>query len=303
VTDTRSTRERYRGCLLGLATGDALGTTLEFQPRGSFQPIDEMVGGGPFGLEAGQWTDDTSMALCLAESIVEEGWDPADQMRRYLRWYREGHLSSTGAFFDIGITTSEALSRFEESGEAFSGRTGERTAGNGSIMRLAPVAMRYARDPELARARSAESSRTTHGAPVAVDACRMLGAMLVDALQGVPVEALLAPGRYDAETDEIKRLAHTDHASRIPAELSASGYVVDTLEAALWALATTEDFRSGSLRAVNLGNDADTTGAVYGQLAGAVYGAAGIPQEWRARLALRETITTFADALYDLVAS
>jgi len=303
VTDTQLSRERYRGCLLGLATGDALGTTLEFQPRGSFKPIDEMVGGGPFGLEPGQWTDDTSMALCLAESIVEEGWDPTDQVQRYVRWYREGHLSSTGTCFDIGITTSEALRAFERTGEAFSGPTGERTAGNGSIMRLAPVPMRYARDPELARTRSAESSRTTHNAPVAVDACRVLGEMLVDALQGVHVEVLLAPGRYEAETDEIKRLAHTDHASCVPAELSASGYVVDTFEAALWALAATDDFRSGALRAVNLGNDADTTGAVYGQLAGAVYGEAGIPQEWRARLALRETITTFADALYDLAAT
>src|SRR5262245_26987513 len=138
MTDTQLSRERYRGCLLGLATGDALGTTLEFRPRGSFTPIDDLVGGGPFGLEPGQWTDDPSMALCLAESIVEAGWDPTDQMKRYVRWYREGNLSSTGACFDIGITTSEALRRFEETGDAFSGPTGVRTAGNGSIMRLAP---------------------------------------------------------------------------------------------------------------------------------------------------------------------
>ena len=102
-------RDRYRGALLGLAVGDALGTTLEFKRPGSFAPITDMVGGGPFGLKPGQWTDDTSMALCLAESLVEcRGFDPVDQLRRYCRWYREGHLSSTGRCFDIGNTTRAA---------------------------------------------------------------------------------------------------------------------------------------------------------------------------------------------------
>jgi ADP-ribosylglycohydrolase len=96
-------RERYRGCLLGLAAGDALGTTLEFKPPGSFQPIEDMVGGGPFNLRPGEWTDDTSMALSLAESLIERrGFHPADQLSRYCRWWREGYLSSTGRCFDIG---------------------------------------------------------------------------------------------------------------------------------------------------------------------------------------------------------
>src|SRR5437773_1164620 len=112
--------ERYRGSLLGLAVGDALGTTLEFKRPGTFEPIDDMVGGGPFGLQAGEWTDDTSMALCLAESLIEcRGFDPNDQMKRYVRWWREGHLSSNGICFDIGNTVRRALVAFERSGKPF----------------------------------------------------------------------------------------------------------------------------------------------------------------------------------------
>jgi ADP-ribosylglycohydrolase len=123
--------DRYRGSLLGLAAGDALGTTLEFEHPGSFTPITDMLGGGPFGLEPGQWTDDTSMALCLAESLVERrAFDPVDQLRRYCRWYREAHLSSTGHCFDIGNATRTALQQFEQTGEPFRGSTDPKTAGN-----------------------------------------------------------------------------------------------------------------------------------------------------------------------------
>ena len=296
-------RERHRGCLLGLAAGDALGTTVEFAPRGSFAPVTDIVGGGPFGLRPGEWTDDTSMALCLAESLVNRGWNPSDQMRRYVSWYREGHLSSTGVCFDIGLVTSESLRRFEETGEPFSGPTGERTAGNGSIMRLAPVPMRYTHDSELAVARCAESSRTTHAAPVAIDGCRLLGAIVTDALAGASKQDLLQPGRYNVKTAEIAAIANRRHETAAAEALTASGYVVHTLEAALWALATTDDFRSGALAVVNLGHDADTTGAVYGQLAGAMYGEQGVPEEWRERLALRDTIVDLADSLYDLTSA
>ena len=140
-----STRDRFRGCLLGLATGDALGTALEFKQPGTFTPIDDMIGSGPFGLKPGQWTDDTSMALCLATSLIETGgFDPLDQMQRYVRWFREGYMSSTGECFDIGNTTHDALSHFERFGDPFAGSTNPNAAGNGSLMRLAPVPMRYA---------------------------------------------------------------------------------------------------------------------------------------------------------------
>ncbi len=185
--------DRYRGCLLGLATGDAVGTTLEFEPPGTFTPIKDMVGGGPFGLQPGQWTDDTSMALCLAESLIEQnGFDPVDQLQRYLQWYRVGHLSSTGQCFDIGNTVRSALMRFGRTGEPYCGSTDPRSAGNGSIMRLAPVPLFFAQNPEEAIEMSAESSRTTHGAETAVDACRYLGGLIVGAVNGASREELLS---------------------------------------------------------------------------------------------------------------
>jgi ADP-ribosyl-[dinitrogen reductase] hydrolase len=136
--------DRQRGCLLGLACGDAVGTTVEFSARGSFPPMTDMVGGGPFRLPVGAWTDDTSMALCLATSLVEKnGFDAHDQMTRYCQWYQNGYLSSTGRCFDIGLTVRGALARFQKSGEPFSGSTDPQAAGNGCIMRLAPVPMFY----------------------------------------------------------------------------------------------------------------------------------------------------------------
>ena len=154
--------DRYRGALLGLAAGDALGTTVEFSRPGTFTPITDIVGGGPFKLEPGQWTDDTSMALCLAESLLERnGFDPVDQLQRYVRWFRQGHHSSTGTCFDIGNTVRDALSRFERTGEPWCGSTDSHTAGNGSLKRLAPISLFLMRDPETAIARAADSSRTT----------------------------------------------------------------------------------------------------------------------------------------------
>jgi ADP-ribosyl-[dinitrogen reductase] hydrolase len=298
--------ERYRGSLLGLAAGDALGTTLEFKRPGSFDPIEDIVGGGPFGLRPGEWTDDTSMALCLAESLLERrGFDPIDQLQRYVRWHRQGHLSSTGRCFDIGGTVASALRRFEQTGEAYCGSTDPYSAGNGSIMRLAPLPLFYARSPREAVARAGDSSRTTHGAPEAVDACRYLAALIVGAVQGASKEELLSdhyapvPDLWDQEplAPRIAEIAAGSFRRREPPEIRGTGYVVESLEAALWAFDRSSSFQKGALLAVNLGDDADTTGAVYGQLAGAYYGEAGIPPEWRERLAMGDLIASMAERL------
>lgn len=266
-----------------------------------------MAGGGPFGLQPGQWTDDTSMALCLAESLLErEGFDPADQMTRYLRWYREGHLSSTGRCFDIGNTVRAALRRFERSGEPYSGSTDPYSAGNGSLMRLAPVVLFFAGDARETIRCAAASSRTTHGAAAAVDACRYMAALLLGALYGHEKSRLLetdyAPvAGYWSErplVPEIAEIAAGSYKRRQPPEIKGTGYVVRSLEAALWAFHHGSNFREGCLLAANLGDDADTTAAVYGQLAGAYYAEKGIPSAWRDRLALRETITSLADGLH-----
>jgi len=144
-------RDRYGGALLGLATGDALGTSLEFRAPGSFQKIDDMVGGGPFYLAPGEWTDDTSMALCLAESLIETGrFDLIDQLERYTRWADHAHLSSNGTVFDIGNTVRKALANFRTSRSPHSGPSDGYSAGNGSLMRLAAIPLFFSNSPETA---------------------------------------------------------------------------------------------------------------------------------------------------------
>lgn len=303
-----TTQDRFRGCLLGLAVGDALGTTLEFMPPGSFEPVDDMVGGGPFGLRPGQWTDDTSMALCLATSLLEcSGFDPTDQMQRYVRWWRDGYMSSTGECFDIGVTTSGALSRFMQNGDPYAGSEDPSSAGNGSLMRLAPVPMYWANDASRAVAMAADSSRVTHGAREAIDACRYFAGLLVGALGGIDKQTLLSPlycpieGVWSREplSGKIAQVASGAFKDRNPPGIRGTGYVVDALEAALWAFDRSDGFREGALLAVNLGDDADTTGAIYGQIAGAHYGADAIPETWRDKLAMADEIISLADRLHD----
>jgi ADP-ribosyl-[dinitrogen reductase] hydrolase len=291
-------RDRFRGALLGLAVGDAVGTTLEFARPGTFEPVTDMVGGGPFGLRAGQWTDDTSMALCLAESLVELGrFDPVDQLERYRRWYRDGHWSSTGRCFDIGNATRRAIERFERTGEPFPGDADQDAAGNGPLMKLAPVPMAFAHDEAAAVEHAASCARTTHGAPQAIDAARVLALLLVRALRGedpfaAPVGLALHP--------EVAAVAARSYARAQPPQIRGAGYVVASLEAALWAVSSTGDFEAAVLAAANLGDDADTTAAIAGQLAGARHGASAIPARWRERLHEREAIEAFADRLEEL---
>ncbi len=299
--------ERYRGCLLGLAVGDAVGTTLEFRPQGTFKPIDDMLGGGPFQLQAGEWTDDTSMALCLAVSLVECGtFDARDQMRRYLRWRDEGYMASNGVCFDIGGTVAAALHIFERTGNPFAGSIDPATAGNGSLMRLAPIPLFYANRPERAIEQAANSSRTTHGAATAVDACCYFAGLILGALRGETKEVLLSPGYCPVPsywqdhplTPEIAAIAAGSFKTRNPPQIRGTGYVVNSLEAALWAFYFSTTFRDGCLLAVNLGDDADTTGAIYGQLAGAFYGEENIPLGWREKIVLRNGILSLAQQLF-----
>jgi ADP-ribosylglycohydrolase/predicted protein tyrosine phosphatase len=299
--DHMTSEDRAVGALLGLAVGDAVGTTLEFKAPGTFEPITDMVGGGPFRLPAGAWTDDTSMALCLAESVVDSGgMDLTDQLRRYVAWRRDGYLSSTGRCFDIGNTTSRQLSRFERTGEAIDPDPDQHSAANGSLMRLAPVPIRWHADPGEAAERAAESSRTTHAADLPVDACRVLGAMAAALIGGEPAEAVFDPsfwqwGELHLEVDAIARGSWMD---KQPPALRGTGYCVDALEAAIWAVAGADDLRDAVLRAANLGDDADTTSAIAGQLAGARWGRSGIPTEWLDRLVLRSRIEELARSLF-----
>ncbi len=257
-------------------------------------------------LAAGEWTDDTSMALCLAESLIEkQGFDPIDQLERYTRWSKHGHLSSNGRVFDIGTTVRSALAKFAKTHELFCGSSDPWSAGNGSLMRLAPVPLFFVQSPLEAIKFSGESSQTTHGAASAIDACRYFGGLIVGAILGVTKEELLSDRyapvqgywRNNALVREIDEIASGSFKRLKPPQIKGTGYVVKCLEAALWAFYSSDSFRDGCLLAVNLGDDADTTGAVYGQIAGAYYGEDGIPKDWRRKLAHLELIQYFADGL------
>ena len=274
--------ERFMGCLTGLACGDAVGATVEFKARGQFQPLTDMLGGGKFRLKKGEWTDDTSMALCLAASLIEiPGFDARDQMDRYWRWANNGYMSCKKQGFGIGKTVIKSLCQYRKTGNPYSGPTNHKTAGNGSIMRLAPVPMFYFPNKESILWFSGESSRTTHGAEECIDACRLLGGILFAALSGKDKTSILFQQNIaDDSTKRIKSIACLLYKSKVEEEIKSTGYVIDSLEAALWCFLHTESFEEAILKAVNLGDDADTTAAVCGQIAGAYYGITGVPGKW-----------------------
>ncbi|MBY6017611.1 ADP-ribosylglycohydrolase family protein [Halomonas denitrificans] len=289
------------GSLLGLAMGDALGTTLEFTPKTAVTPITDIVGGGPFGLEPGQWTDDTSMMLCLADSLIETGAnDLNDQIARYQRWLSKGENSCTGHCFDIGNTVRAALGRYQQNGDPIAGSTDEYSAGNGSLMRIAPIAAFYCRqDVEVAMAAAAESSRTTHGEQRAVEACELMTLLLhrlyTDKARDCKNDFLSAALstfqslRSDCHR-QIAALLNGGVISKPRDAIRGTGFVVDSLEAALWCFAQAENFAQGALLAANLGDDADTTAAIYGMLAGAYWGEGGLPRQWLTQLAWAERL-------------
>jgi len=286
----KPTLSRKRACFYGLAIGDALGAPVEFMGPHTFPRVTGYQSGGPHRLLAGQWTDDTSMALALADSLLHVGWDPVDQMRRYIDWHRSGAYSITGSCFDIGITTAKALRKFKASHDPeTSGDPQEAASGNGSIMRLAPVAIytadRYATDPNGIIDLAVASSRPTHASLQCLLACAILGLTLGALINGLSLHDAMSPDGPVLRRVRKYLPVHSDFADLMsgrlpllhPPRIQGAGYVVRTLEAALWAVATSRSFEEAVLKAVNLGDDADTVGAVCGQIAGARWGMEGIP--------------------------
>ena len=286
--------DRAKGALLGLAVGDALGTTLEFSRRDERPKHTEMTGGGPFGLEPGVWTDDTSMALCLADNLLANGGlEPHDLMQRFGRWWREGENSPVGRCFDIGTTTYEALARFERTGDPNSGDSSINSAGNGSLMRLSPIALFFKDDETQARAAARRQSEATHAATECLDACDWFAGLLVRAINGDSFEDLF---RYETPVygPKVSAVAAGSWRHKSRSDICSSGYVIDTLEAAVWAVSQASSFEEAVIIAVNLGDDSDTVGAVTGQLAGAIWGYASIPERWTKKLAWRTHIEQVA---------
>jgi ADP-ribosyl-[dinitrogen reductase] hydrolase len=291
-------QDRYRGALLGLACGDAVGTTVEFRARGSFAPLTDMVGGGPFDLEAGQWTDDTSMGLCLAHSLLyRRGFDAVDQMNRYCNWYQHGYMSSTDECFDIGATISVALRKYLDDKDPFAGSLSPRAAGNGALMRLVPVPMYYAGDSSAVFLYSGESTRTTHGTREALECSRLFGLQLQAALMGKTKQEVVEVAYPEPLSAKVAALNQVDFLDKSVDQIKGSGYCVEALEAALWCFWHTGSYQAAVLRAANLGDDADTTAAIVGQLAGAWYGVEAIPLAWREKITMGDEIVTLADRL------
>ena len=278
-------KDRYLGSLLGLAVGDALGAPVEFKERGSFPPVTEMQAGGPFNLQKGQWTDDTSLALCLGTSLVEKnGFDPYDQIEKYLKWFREGYMSCTGNCFDIGNTTKAALLRYEEHKDIFAGSVDD-PATNGSLMRLAPIPLFYFTSIEKTIEYAGLSSKVTHAPLNCIKACENLAKYIHRALGGESKEKIFC----DATIDFRKTYE----------EVSGKGDALLCLEGAMWCFYHSKSFIEGVQMAVNLGDDTDTTAAVFGQVAGAFYGVEGIPEEYLNDLWDRGPIEELAVKLFN----
>jgi ADP-ribosyl-[dinitrogen reductase] hydrolase len=295
-------RNRYRGSLLGMAAGDALGATVEFMTRAQIQESygvhREIIGGGWLGLQAGEVTDDTQMALCIARSITNQArFDPEDVAVHFVDWYRSNPP-------DIGNTTRRSLEYlaqglpWDAAGKRTHLELRPRDASNGSLMRCAPIAL-YARRDAVANAQhSADSSVITHANPIAVDACVAFNAavavLLDDPRADFRAAALAAAGEPEV------RAALEEAPRADPALLPAGGHVIATLRAAAWAVVTSGSFEEAVVAAVNLGDDADTTGAVTGALAGARWGLDAIPSRWRDALLVREELLSLSDGLLEL---
>tara|TARA_B100001123_G_scaffold338532_1_gene383203 strand:- start:632 stop:1576 length:945 start_codon:yes stop_codon:yes gene_type:complete len=305
---------KYIGSILGLAVGDALGMPVEFQPVDPSAPVRDMrpavrfdsVAGEEIKLPAGAWTDDTSMALCLADSILmSEEFSPEDQLSKYLNWFRAGYLSAIDKCFGIGPTVRAVLEEFE-SGNIDPGDLIATT--NGALMRVSPVGLAYCSDAVQAVELSGESSKTTHKSSESVDSCRYMGALLAGAVRGADKDELLSPfffpgsneGYWDAMPlcPEIAEIAAGSFKTKKPPEINGANQASATLEAALWAFYGSDDFAAGCTMAVMLGLDADTTAAVYGALAGAYYGADEIPSDWVSHVAHYDMLVDYAERLH-----
>ncbi len=279
LSAARALRERFLGALLGLAAGDALAAATQYRRAGTFAPVADLLGGGPFGLPRGGWSDDTAMALCLAESLLEcGGFDPLDQVERYRRWQREGHLSATGQCLGITASTARALAVAKWRQQPFSGAHDPARLDPEPLSRVAPAVLFYFASPQEAVRSASEAARTTCQVSTVLTACADLARALLAALSGASKSRVLA------------------QQSAAPGPGAGKG-AAQVLAGAVEAFGATDTFRDAVLHAANLGGDSDVTAAVCGQLAGAFYGANAIPRPWREALLRAQLIESCADRL------
>jgi ADP-ribosyl-[dinitrogen reductase] hydrolase len=288
LSAARSLRERFLGALVGLAVGDAVAVATQYRRPGKFTHVGDMLGGGPFDLPRGGWSDDTAMALCLAESLLEcEGFDAQDQVARYRRWQQEGHLSSTGQCVGITAATARALAVTQWRRQPFAGTPDPDAEDPEPLSRVAPVAMYFFAQPAGAIEQAAEAARTTCQAPAVLGSCRALAQALLAALQGERKSAILERAQ--------SALGAAPQPGR--ADASPGGTAPAALAAALESFARGGNFRDAVLASANLGGNSDVIAAVCGALSGAHYTASAIPASWRNSLIKQQLIEQTADRL------
>jgi len=292
-------RARFRGALVGLAIGDALANPTQGRARGSYAPVSALEASAVLGLPRGAWSDDTAMALCLAESLVScGGFDPRDQIERYTRWQQQGHLSATGQCVGITDGTGRALAAAQWRRQVFPGTHDPKRLDPEPLPRITPAVLHAFASPEEALRFASDAARITCQAPLVLETCRLFALMLHAALSGRPKAEVLTPAiAPETLRPRLRALLQGRYAAKPLQQIRSQGSILAVLEAALWAFQRSRDFREGALLAINLGEASDVVGAAYGALAGAHYGVAGIPPEWRASLARLELIEGLADQL------
>ncbi|KAI4199476.1 MAG: hypothetical protein LQ350_004617 [Teloschistes chrysophthalmus] len=323
MASSPSTASRIRGSLYGVAICDALGGPVEFSRRGSFPPVTHLLYCPHFHLPPGCWTDDTSMTFCLAQSLVDKKgqFDLGDQVWNYLKWASDGYMSSIGRCFDIGNATRTALGiwnvKFARFGKPARVRAWQESidyelkkkvhCGNGSLMRVSPIGLVYHKDPQKAMDYAAASSQVTHPYPTNAEACKIYTKLIASTFSNlgkVDLASIVADWQF--EDPDLKarfeKYGKLEDWQQVQEEaISSSGYVVHTLEASLWAFFSTESFEEGGIKAVNLGDDADTVGAIYGGIAGAYYGSEALPKRWLDGLQARDVLDPVVDGVVALL--
>ncbi len=304
------TKYQLLGGILGLCTGDALGVPVEFRSRAELRldPVTDMIGQGVHKQPPGTWSDDSALALCLAESLCS-GYNLADLSERFVRALYEGYWTPWGKMFDIGGTTKEAIHRLRKkpADPTTAGGRDEHSNGNGSLSRILPLAFTLdSLDPGERWLRVSQVSSLTHAHPRSILACALytevaLRLLAKPELQGAYLGTCAHARKSFAENPELhhyRRIISGELASAPESTIKSTGYVVDTLEAALWCLLTETSYEGTVLKAVNLGDDSDTIAAIAGGLAGILHGYAAIPTRWLDRLARRAEIEELGTRLF-----